>query len=425
MFQQRDIVTAIEIGTSKICVLVGESTQDGKISVIGHGEAPSVNTVVKGEIADMDTALEQLTSAIEAADASSGREISNSNIIAVAVTGSSIQAYQGTGTVFVNSEDHRITESEMNEALQNAQVKPLPFGQTIINTFDSYYLLDGNRRVRNPFDQTADKLEAFIHVIHGDTNRIENFRSIMRDAGFEHEITPVFSGIASVYGILTDEEKEHGVLLVDMGAGTCEYMAVFNMGILASGVLPIGFEHVANDLSLGLDLHISVCRKMLIDGTIARHVQERQGFLELRTSAGNLRKIPLSSFEKIIDLRLREVFQIIHKNISDQGIFRNLSSGGVLTGGAALFPRTAEIFKSVFEFPVRVGQPFDASGAVTGLENPRYSTVWGVLKFGEELNRIINSRRKRGMVGAFIDGFDGLADLVWRTLSNLKHSIKI
>jgi cell division protein FtsA len=425
MFQQRDIITAVELGTSKICVLVGEARSDGRLNVIGHGEVASENAVVKGEIADMDTALELLTTAIEEADSSSGREINNSSMIAVSVTGANINSYQGAGTVFVRSEDRRISDLEINEALQNAQVKPLPFEQTIVNTFDSYFLLDGTRRVRNPLDQVADKLEAHIHVIHGESNRVENFRSIMRDAGFDDEVVPVFNGIASVYGILTEEEKETGVLLVDMGAGTTEYIAVFNMGVLASGVIPIGFEHVANDLSLGLDLHISVCRKMIQDGTIVEHMRDRKGFIELKTSAGNIRKIPLSSLEKIIDMRLRETFQIIHKKITGQGIFRNLSSGGVLTGGGSMFPRTSEIYREVFQFPVRNAQPFDASGAVTGLENPRYSTVWGTLKFGDELNRILKSRNKRGVFGVFVDGMDGVVDVVWRTLSDLKNSIKI
>ncbi len=425
MFHQKNIVTAVELGTSKICVLVGEALPEGGISVIGRGEASSENAICKGEISDMSAALDILMRVIDEADESSGRQVNNSSLIAVAVTGASINSYQGIGTVFVKSENHRVSDDDIDEALQNAQVKPLPFDQTIINTFDSYFMLDGCRRVRNPSDQVADKFEAFIHVIHGDTNRVENFKSILRDAGFDEEIIPAFSGIASAYGILTEEEKENGVLLVDMGAGTTEFIVIYNMGVLFSGVLPVGFDHVANDLSIGLDLHISTCRKMLKDGSIMQHIHDRKGFVELKTVTGNDRKVPLSSIEKIIDLRLREIFQIIHRKIKDHGIINNLGSGGVLSGGAALFPRTSEIFKEVFEFPVRIGQPFDASGAVTGIENPRYSTIWGVLKFGEELSRILTTKEKRGVFSRMlINPIDNVAGRFWQGVSNLKKSIK-
>ena len=134
-----------------------------------------------------------------------------------------------------------------------------------------------------------------------------------------------------------------------------------------------------------------------------------------------------SEFEtrsKIIDLRLRETFQIVHRKVKEHGIINNLGSGGVISGGAALFQRTSEIFKEVFEFPVRIGQPFDASGAVTEIENPRYSTIWGVLKYGEELSRILNTKEKRSVMSRMMSPIDNVADRFWKTVSNLKDSIK-
>ncbi|WP_176013415.1 cell division protein FtsA [Victivallis sp. Marseille-Q1083] len=428
MLKRRDIITAVEIGTSKICVLIGASRPDEPLTIIGRGEASGGNSVVKGEIVDMDLALEKLTEALEAADASAGREINNSRIIAMSVTGCNINSYQGVGTVFINAEDQRVSQAAIGEAIKNAQVKPLPLEQTKINTFDAFYLLDGIRRARNPENQVAHKLEAYLHVIHGDTNRIENFRSLMRDAGFEADVKIVFSAIADVYGILTDEEKENGVLLVNMGAGTTEYAVVFNMGVLASGVLPVGMEHVVNDLSLGLNLTINQCRKILQDGSLQRSVERRQGVLEMKNAEGALRRIPLSSFERIIDLRLREVFEIIKRRVGEEGILRNLASGGVLTGGAALFDRTFELFHTVFEFPVRIGRPYDASGALTDLENPRYSTVWGVLKFGEECNQIYSAMRPRGMFGRLAEavGEAGeVGDRMLRGVGELFKSIKM
>jgi cell division protein FtsA len=268
-------------------------------------------------------------------------------------------------------------------------------------------------------------MEASVHIIHGESNRLSNFRIVMRDAGFDIQMNLVFSGLASAYGVLTEEEQEHGVLLVDIGAGTTEYIVVFNQGVLASGVIPIGFDHVANDLSIGLDLSIHNCRKMLNDGTITNHLKERYGNIEVRSNNGNARKIPMSSVEKIIDMRLKEIFQVIHNKVKDLALLNNLSAGGIISGGAALFPRTSEIYRTTFDFPVRIGQPFEAAGAVTGIEDPRYSNVWGALRFG--LASLISSaeQEKGGLIRIVISHIDRIADSMMKRFRDVKDAIKI
>lgn len=426
MFQRYDITTAIEIGTSKICVLIGKISADKELEVIGFGESLSNNSVVKGEIVDMAIALEQLNKAIYQAESSSSCLITDRDIIAISITGTSILSHQGSGTIFINSDDRRIRDKEISSAIQNAQESIIQDGRTIINSFDSYFVLDGNRRIRNPSDMPARKLEACIHAVHCENNLTKSFYSLLNDAGFDDDPLPVFSGIASAYGVLTEDEKESGVLLLDMGAGTTEYLAIFNMGILASGVLPVGFEHLANDLSLGLDLHISDCRKLLQDGTIVQHINERKAFIEIRSTPGNIRKIPLASFETIIDLRLREIFQIIHSKLTAQNILQNLNSGGVLTGGGALFPQTAILFSEIFNFPARIGKPFSINGttSVTGIESPQYATIWGALKFAEELDQVINSKQKNSIARSVLEMADNVASDFLRSLSKIFKSVK-
>ena len=211
-----------------------------------------------------------------------------------------------------------------------------------------------------------------------------------------------------------------------MGAGTCEYIVIFNMGILASGVLPIGFEHLANDLSLGLDLPISDCRKLLEDETLAKYIQQAKEFIEIKTSPRGMRKIPLRSFEKIIDLRLRETFQIIHEKLITQNILQTLNSGAVLAGGGALFPHTSALFSEVFRLPVRIGKPFATNKTInsTGIETPRYSTLWGILKFAEELNQITNSKRKNNIARKALDMADSAATSFLGSISNIFRSLK-
>jgi cell division protein FtsA len=313
----------------------------------------------------------------------------------------------------------------VDEAVQNARVKPLPPEKVILNTFDSYFLLDGARRLRNPIDQAANKLEAFIHVIYGDSNRIRNFENALRDVGFEEEDgIPVFSGVAAAYGVLEENEKENGALLIEIGGGCTEYVAVHNYGIIASGVLGVGMEHVANDLSIGFDMHISACRKFLQENEYLRHKQDGRVFLEVKTATGAPRRLPINSIEKIVNLRLREIFNIINSQLKQEKLMHYLSCGGVLSGGAALFPQSLEVFSNVMEIPVRVGTPLGASGAVTDLESPRYSVPWGLLKYGEEMRKVVDSRGGNSLWEKMISGMDNMSMPIFRGFSSLKNSIK-
>ncbi len=424
MFANDNIITAIEIGTSKIVVLVGQGDEDG-VNIIGRGEAESAGCVLKGEISEMQQAYELLNEALVRADESSGKRMADSGIFVLAITACGISSFQGTGTVFIKNPEQRITEEDVNDAVDNAQNTPLPQGQVSINSFDSYYLIDGVRRVRNPVDQIGAKLEAFEHVIHGNANRIENFRSLLRDAGLGENITLVHSGIADAYSVLTEEEKDNGVLLVDMGSGTTEYVVIYNMGVMASGSLTIGFDHVANDLALGLGLPMSRCREMLSDGTLAEYFRESAGVVEVKNANGSVTRIPISSFEKIVDLRLGEIFELIRDRVSPNGLLRTLGCGGVITGGGAMFDRTSQVFRETFNFPVRVGAPIHGSGATTDMNNPRYSTICGALAYGNLCLNIEMTRNAPGVMGSISRTFSRAVDGLWRSLANLKHSMKV
>lgn len=414
----------MEIGTSKIRVLVGESSEDNSPIILGRGEVGSGNAIVKGEIVDMDRTLELLSDALDMADDNSGKLVNQTQVAGIVVTNCGIASLESVGSAVIKSPDRKISEEEIAEATQNAQVTHLPFDRVPIDTLDSYFMLDGHRRVASPLGQIAHKLDAHVHVIHGESNRIGSFTKIMADSGFEENTYLIFSGIATVMGVMTEDEKRNGAILLDMGAGVTEYVTVYNHGIIASGVLPVGFEHVANDLSVILRLHIDTCRKLLNDGTLAQMSAQGKGFIELKNINNKLVKIPLVSFEKVIDERLNESFGIIKDNLKSRGLFKNIGSGGILSGGAALFPRTLDIFHDVFECPVRLGKPFDASGAITELENPRYSSVWGSLKYCD-LCLKTNHNRPSGFADKLNRAVDIMAGGVQQTLRNVFKSIKI
>ena len=425
MFKQHNIITAVEMGTSKVCVLIGEYTDD-EFNVIGKGEVPSAGAVVKGEIVSIDLMLEKLTEAMDQADEQSGRELNNSTMFVVAVTGCDISSMLSEGTAFVQNEEHRISEDEIYEAVNNAKVKTLSVDRRWVNSFDAYYMIDGVRRSSQPLHQQANILKAYSHNIHGNSNRLENFSAILLDAGFDYEPEMIFSSIADMFGLLSDDELENGTLLIDFGAGSTEYAVVCNNGVLASGVFGIGFEHVANDLAIGLNLPMSFCRKMLEDGTLEKYTRENIPFIECRTNSGSLRKIPVESFNRITDARIRELFELIRNSIGKESFWNNLAAGCVLTGGGAKFFQTREIFHQVCDLPSRIGKPFTAGHTVPPeLDAPEYSTVYGALRYGYMLAMQCENRNSSGFGSNLRDKISGLGDAFARTFKNLRNNMKI
>ena len=409
MFNNREIVTAVDLGSSKICVLVGEALPDGKVKVIGQGCVPSEGSIVKGEIYNMDKAFELLGSALEEADRSSDRELGNSRLVIVPVTGCGIESMQGVGTATIRSEQRVVTEKERAEAVENAKDQHVSAGREIINISESCFAIDG-RPVCNPLLQSGRRLDAYVHLVHGVTTRLENFRTIVRESGFEDSmIYPVFAPLATDYGILSEEERGSGALLVDIGAGTTEYDVECNSGVRASGVLQVGFDHVCNDLAVGLDLNIGVCRKLVEDGSLSRAIREHRDCLEFPgSSVGTPRRIPLNSFETIIDLRLRETFEIIKQILNEKNALSQLEAGGILTGGGAMFERTGAMFREVFEMSCRIAQPLENGDPVALAENPRFSTVWGALRLAVAYNAMEPGGSGRGGFGSLLDMVDSL-----------------
>ena len=402
MFENnRIVVGAIEFGSRKIRVLIGDSPGNGHVSVIGRGEAPA-DGVVKGEIANMDLVFDRLGSALNEADASSGGKLNDCALFVLPVSGCDIAGFTGVGTVFIKSEDKRITPEDRAEAHQNARIHPLAPDRTIINSAESYFTIDDTLRRRDPVGQTAYKLDAHVHIVHGLINRLENFRTAVRDSGYEDHVEMVFSPLAAKEGVLAGEERENGVIMIDLGAEVTDFAAEYNEGVVASGQIQVGFEHVLNDLAIGLDLPMETCRKLVEEGTLAAAIAEQKPYLDFPGSTGKVRRIPVDSFETIADLRLREIFGIVRAQAEAQTDLSALNSGAVLTGGGALYAPAQRILREALQMSVRIGSPIDVTGAATGMDDPRYSAAWGALRIadfyahcqsgddGRPLNRILS-----------------------------------
>ena len=376
-----EIVTAVEIGTSKICVIIGKADEDGNVIVLGSGERATDDCVCKGEIVDMQKTLALFNEALTDAEDTARIEVDTHNVY-IAVTGYHITTHQGVGSVPISNDDRRITAEHIRDALQAATAIAHSSDEIIMDAIGGHFILDGKRQINNPLDQVAHKLESHSHIVCGNRNQVENFLTPLKDAHIEHPIA-VFSGLASAVSVISDDEHRQGVLLIDIGAGTTEYILFYDPGIYESGVIAVGCDHIVNDLSIALDLSFSpICKELLASVTKKKNIKD--GYIEVLGVFGT-RKIPVDTVEKVINMRLNEVFGIIHEKLNKRGLLNALGSGIVITGGGSELEAIKDVVSSIFSIPIRIAGdelPDNFGGAVTELRSPRYSMILGLLEYG-------------------------------------------
>lgn len=372
------IVAAVEIGTSKVTVLVGEVTPDS-VNVIGRGSAPSAGAVVKGNIHDINKAARALGQALNQASESSGNLLLRSKIVTLVFSGDGVRCAVGCGSAALPS--GIVTEDKMEEARANAKVIDLDPNWEIMHSDDIWWKIDG-RLVGNPLNQGGLKLLGALLVVKGNTSRIADFANLLHNTELAGAPPfPVYAPLCAKEGVLTPDELDDGAVLIDLGAGCTDYLTVSGGGVQQAGTLQLGFDHVANDLAIGLNLPFAACRKLFESGTLQEAIETHQHSLKIESAMGSEREIPLSHFETIIQARLEEIFEEVHKAVNIPG---GMSVKGVLTGGGALYPPVQDVFTRIFNLRCRVGSVQESSG---NLNSPRYSAVWGALKAAADYQR--------------------------------------
>ena len=397
------IATAVEIGTSQISILVGEVTGDS-VTVIGRGTAPSGEAMRKGEIRDMELISKAFEQAMAQADESSGGAVLGSAIVTQVISGGGVICTTGVGTASVRNEAGIVGEAEMNEARCNAQVIEITPGWQIINTDDIFWRLDG-RPVGHPLNQRGRKLEVQVLIVLAPAAQVANFSDLIRNSELLNaKLYNAYAPICAKEGTLTDKEADDGAVLIDLGAGCTDYLVARDGGMVEAGTLQIGFDHVANDLAIGLGLSFGVCRKLLESGAVKTAIEQESPALMIQLPNGGPQEIPISRFEAIINPRLQEIFEQVRKHIRTQGALFS----GVLTGGGALHPGALELFSKTFNLPCRVGTVADATGSITGLDSPRCTTVWGALKIAAYYYRSFSAGKGGSAFQRFLEGMNNI-----------------
>lgn len=413
------IATAVEIGTSQISILVGEVTEDS-VTVIGRGSAPSGEAMRKGEIRDMELVSKAFEQAMAQADESSGGAVLGSAIVTQVISGGGVICTTGVGTASVRNEAGIVGEAEMNEARSNAQVIEITPGWQIINTDDIFWRLDG-RPVGHPLNQRGRKLEVQVLIVLAPSAQVANFSDLIRNSELLNaKLYNAYAPICAKEGTLTDKEADDGAVLIDLGAGCTDFLVARDGGMVEAGTLQIGFDHVANDLAIGLGLSFGVCRKLLESGAVKAAIEQESPALMIQLPNGGPQEIPISRFEAIINPRLQEIFEQVRKHIRTQGALFS----GVLTGGGALHPGALELFSKTFNLPCRVGTVADATGSITGLDSPRCTTVWGALKIAAYYYRSFSAGKGGSALQRFLEGMNNIWIYLPRWIGKLWKAFK-
>jgi cell division protein FtsA len=404
MFDPASLIVGLEIGTSKICTAVGEVNAAGALNIIGLGQCRS-RGVRKGEIADPPLAEEDIRNAIVEAEQMADVEIRS---VYLGVTGAHIRGFNNRGVHPVVSSDREISEDDVQDVIKNAKAINLPAENHVLHAVRQHFHVDGHSGIVNPVGMLGARVEVDVHVVHGNFNRLQNPIRVVKGLQLEVEAI-VFNGLAASLALLTNEQKEMGALVLDIGGGTTNY-AVYSDGIIKhTGVLAVGGDHVSNDLAYGLKMPLGRAEQLKIEHGSALVEDAVKGqTITIENELGlPVKTINLEHLRRVMSLRLEEIFHLVEQDIARAGLLDFLRSGVFICGGGARIPEIAKLAERVFQLPVSPGRANSISGIKSALDQPEFATAIGLVKYG-------SFQQKKRQGGLFGDKFRGITDIFSR-----------
>jgi cell division protein FtsA len=389
------LVVGLDIGTTKICAIIGEQNKDGKLEITGVGVSPSTG-LRKGVVVNIEATLQSVSAAIEHAELMSGCDVKS---CWVGIGGSHIDGINSRGVVAVsgrNRETREITQEDVDRVLEAAKAVVIPMDRQVLQVIPQNYIVDDHKGVRYPLNMIAVRLESEVHIITCGITGAKNLTNCVNRAGFKVDGL-VLQSLAAGTSVLTEEEKELGVALVDLGGGTTDVM-VYSQGTpFSTMTIPVGGVQVTNDLSLVNNVSFETAEKIKLDaGCCWESFLDGNEEIIVSSIGGRVpQSIQKSQIMNIIKPRMEEIFLMVKEKIDHLSLSRPLGAGIVLTGGGSRLPGAAELASYMFRLPVRIGVPLSIGGLVEEYRNPEYATAVGLMLEGAMRESIKDSERGR------------------------------
>ncbi len=379
MFANREIVTGLDIGTSQITAIIAEVGASNLPHLLGIGQAKS-RGVRKGEVVDSDLTTEDVRLALTEAEQMADEEIRS---VYLGVSGGHVRGFINTGTHPVVSSDRDITEDDVRDVVRNAKAVNLPNDHHVIHVVRQHFSVDGQTGIQNPIGLLGAKIDVDLHVVHGQANRLQNSIRVVKNLRVDVEDV-VFTGLASVLAVLNSQQKELGTLVLDFGGGTLEYAVCCHGLVKHSGVLPVGGDHISNDLAYGLKVPLGRAEQLKINHGSALggdHFRGQTVKVPDRITLPD-KTINREHLGRIMSLRVSEALKLVEAELLEAGCLDLVRSGVVVTGGGARIRDILGLAEHVFGVPASVGGATNVNGPKSVLEQPEFAVGIGLAKFG-------------------------------------------
>lgn len=377
MSKDANLIVALDIGTTKVCAIVAEIKSPDEINVLGVGTHPS-NGLKKGVVVNIDKTIESIKSAVDQAEEMSGCEIRS---VYVGVAGGHVQGMSGHGMITLKSKE--VTAPDVERAIESASAVMIPSDREVLHVIPQEYIVDGQSGIKDPVGIYGMKLETKVHIVTGQITAAQNLVKCVHNAGMDVS-DMVLEQIASSEAVLSNDEKEIGVVLIDCGGGTCDVAIFYGGTIRCTENIALGGDHVDRDISLGLSTPLSEARKIKekYGSAYAENVPSDE-IIQIESVGGRPpRKIIRKDLAMIIEPRMEEIFSMVRKAINRSGYKDLIPAGAVITGGSVNIDGSQEIAEKVLGVPVRIGQPNSVGGLSDHTSNPLYATGVGLLLYG-------------------------------------------
>jgi len=379
MAMDNNMIVALDIGTSKVVCLVGEVTPDGEIELVGIGSHPS-RGLKRGVVVNIESTVSSIQRAVEEAELMAGCKIHS---VTVGIAGSHISSMNSHGIVAVR--DREVTDYDLDRVIDAARAVAIPADQKILHILPQEYVIDNQEGIKEPLGMSGVRLEAKVHLVTGSANSVQNIDKCIRRCGLEVDAI-VLEQLASSYSVLTEDEKELGVCVVDIGGGTTD-IAIFTSGAIRhTGVIPIAGDQVTNDIAMALRTPSQHAEDIKIKYASALAQLASSGETIKVPSVGDRppRDLSRQALAEVVEPRYDELFTLVQGELRRSGFEDLVAAGIVLTGGTSKMEGAVELAEEIFHMPVRLAKPSGIRGMEDIMQNPIYATGMGLLLYARQ-----------------------------------------
>lgn len=375
----QNLIVALDVGTSKIAALVGQVSEDSQIEVIGFGSHPS-HGLKRGVVVNIESTVQSMQKAIEEAELMAGCQIQSAY---TGIAGSHIRSLNSHGIVAIR--DREVNQSDVERVIDAAKALAIPADQKILHIIPQEFIIDAQEGVREPVGMSGVRLEAKVHIVTGAVSAAQNISKCVRRCGLEVSDI-VLEQLASSHSVLTEDEKELGVCMIDLGGGTTD-IAIFTEGAIRhTAVIPIAGDHVTSDIAVALRTPMQSAEQIKIKyASVSSDLSDTQEHIQIaNVTHWPSKQIQKQELKMVVKARYEELFALVLAELRRSGFENLISAGIVLTGGASKVQGCLELAEKMFQMPARIGVPQNVRGLVDVRDNPSYATGVGLLLYGHQ-----------------------------------------